>query len=62
MERYRHGVIRCDPRVADLIVSGVCPLADTDRILASLAAALPLRVSRYTGYWVVVEPKNPGQP
>ncbi|MFY4260115.1 FecR domain-containing protein [Achromobacter xylosoxidans] len=60
--RYRHGVIRCDPRVADLIVSGVYPLADTDRILASLAAALPLRVSRYTGYWVVVEPENPGQP
>lgn len=62
VERYRHGVIRCDPRVADLIVSGVYPLADTDRILASLAAALPLRVSRYTGYWVVVAPKNPGQP
>jgi transmembrane sensor len=62
VERYRHGVIRCDPRVADLIVSGVYPLADTDRILASLAAALPLRVSHYTGYWVVVEPKNPGQP
>ncbi|MCG2606508.1 FecR domain-containing protein [Achromobacter insuavis] len=60
--RYRHGVIRCDPRVADLIVSGVYPLADTDRILASLAAALPVQVSRYTGYWVVVEPKNPGRP
>ncbi|WP_313388742.1 FecR family protein, partial [Achromobacter aegrifaciens] len=55
--RYRRGVIRCDPRVADLIVSGVYALDDTDRILASLARALPLRVSRYTSYWVVVEPR-----
>ncbi len=55
--RYRRGVIRCDPRVADLVVSGVYALDDTDRILASLARALPLRVSRYTGYWVVVEPR-----
>ena len=55
--RYRRGVIRCDPRVADLIVSGVYALDDTDRILASLARALPLRVSRYTAYWVVVEPR-----
>ncbi|ADP17163.1 FecR family protein 14 [Achromobacter xylosoxidans A8] len=55
--RYRRGVIRCDPRVADLIVSGVYSLDDTDRILASLARALPLRVSRYTGYWVVIEPR-----
>ncbi len=55
--RYRRGVIRCDPQVADLVVSGVYALDDTDRILASLARALPLRVSRYTGYWVVVEPR-----
>ncbi|AVG39872.1 FecR domain-containing protein [Achromobacter insolitus] len=55
--RHRRGVIRCDPRVADLIVSGVYSLDDTDRILSSLARVLPLRVSRYTGYWVVIEPR-----
>lgn len=55
--RHRPGVIRCHASVADLIVSGVYPLGDTDRVLASLAAALPLRISRYTNYWVVVEPR-----
>jgi transmembrane sensor len=59
--RYRRGVIRCHADVADLIVSGVYPLGDTDRILASLSAALPLRIARYTDYWIVIE-KNPPRP
>ncbi|WP_094815896.1 FecR domain-containing protein [Bordetella genomosp. 12] len=54
--RYRPGFLRCEPQVADLIVSGVYPLADTDRILAALQTALPLRISRLTRYWVSVGP------
>jgi transmembrane sensor len=52
--RYRPGAIRCDPAVADLVVSGVYPIHDTDRILESLSHALPVRVSYATRYWVTV--------
>jgi len=52
--RYRSGVLRCDPAVADLLVSGVYPLADTDAVLASLPQALPVRVRWVTRYWVTV--------
>ena len=52
--RYRTGVLRCDPAVADLIVSGVYPIKDTDAILQSLARALPVQVHSVTPYWVTV--------
>lgn len=52
--RYRSGVLRCDPAVADLPVSGVFPLHDTDAILQSLVQALPIRVRMTTRYWVTV--------
>ncbi|MEC5397566.1 FecR domain-containing protein [Uliginosibacterium sp. H1] len=53
--RYRPGLLRCSPEVAQLRVSGVFPLADTDRILATLTAALPVQVMQRTRYWVTVE-------
>ena len=52
--RYRSGILRCDPAVADLVVSGVYPLHDTDAILQSLAEVLPVRVRTLTHYWVTV--------
>jgi len=52
--RYRSGFVRCDPDVAELIVSGVYPLDDTDRTLAMLAQALPVKVVFRTPYWVTV--------
>lgn len=52
--RHRPGIARCDPAVAELIVSGVYPLDDTDRALAALAQALPVRVQYATRYWVTV--------
>ena len=54
--RYRAGVLRCDPAVADLPVSGVYPLRDIDAILQSLVQALPVRVRMTTRYWVTVGP------
>lgn len=56
--RYRAGVLRCDPAVADLVVSGVYPLDDTDRVLAALAEALPVRVEYTTPYWVTVRARQ----
>ncbi|MDR0258737.1 MAG: FecR domain-containing protein [Comamonas sp.] len=52
--RYRPGMVRVDPQIADLRLSGVFPLADTDRILATLPSVLPVRVQWRTRYWVTV--------
>lgn len=55
LRRYRPGVLRCDPDVADQRVTGVFSLRDTDRALASLALALPVDVVYRTRYWVTVQ-------
>lgn len=52
--RYRSGVLRCDPAVAELVISGVFPLADTDAVLRAMAQALPVRVRSVTRYWITV--------
>ena len=57
--RYRRGVLRCAPEVADLRFSGVFPLDDPDRILAMLPNSLPVAVHWRTRWWVTV---TPGQP
>ncbi|VFR56942.1 Fe2+-dicitrate sensor, membrane component [plant metagenome] len=54
--RYRPGVLRCAPAVADLPVSGALSLADTDAALDMLQGQLPLRVRRFSRYWVSVGP------
>lgn len=54
LSRYRTGVLRCDPRIADLKVSGAFPIDNTDRALAALESGFSLRVSRYSRYWVTV--------
>lgn len=56
LARYRPGVLRCDPAVADLRISGSFPLVNTDRILQSLVDTLPVRVAMVTRYWVQVVP------
>lgn len=53
--RYRRGQLNCNPAVARLLVSGSYPLADTERILDLLEVALPVKVKRFTRYWVTVE-------
>lgn len=55
LSHYRRGVLRCDAAVADLLVSGVFSLADTDRALASLAVGLPVETAYRTRYWVSVK-------
>ena len=52
--RHRSGRIACDPAVAALRISGSFPLGDSDRILAAVERALPVRVERYTRYWVTL--------
>ena len=54
LARYRHGLLRCDPEVAGLHVSGALSVADTDQALNALELTLPVRVSRLSRYWVTV--------
>lgn len=53
--RYRRGQLNCDPKVADLLISGTYPVDDSERVLDLLAVSLPVRVKRFTRYWVTVE-------
>lgn len=53
--RYRRGQLKCDARVADLLISGTYPLDDSERILDLLEISLPVKVRRFTRYWVTVE-------
>lgn len=54
LARYRPGVLRCDPAVANERLSGVFPVRDTDRILQTLPSVLPVQVTARTRYWVTV--------
>ncbi|WP_176460904.1 FecR domain-containing protein [Janthinobacterium sp. PC23-8] len=56
LSRYRPGLIHCAPEVAQLRLSGVFLLFDTDRILNLLPDSLPVQVRSRTRYWVSVEP------
>lgn len=51
---YRKGILRLDPAVAQLRISGTFPLDDTDRVLSALASALPIAVTRVSPYWVSI--------
>lgn len=53
--RYRRGRLNCDAKVANLLISGSYPLTDSERILDMLEIALPVRIQRFTRYWVNVQ-------
>jgi len=54
LARYRPGLLRCAPEVAELKVSGTYQLGDTEQILQLLARSLPVRIDYRTRYWVSV--------
>lgn len=58
LSRYRSGILRCDDAVADLEVSGVFPLNDTDKALQQMAQALPVSIHSRTRYWVTIVPRE----
>ena len=55
--RYRAGILRCDPAVAGLRISGAFQLQDTDAVLAALPSTLPVRVRYRSAYWVTIAPR-----
>lgn len=56
LRRYRPGLVQLAPEVAGLRLSGVFPLADTDRILQALVQVLPVQVHVPVRYWARIGP------
>jgi transmembrane sensor len=56
LSRYRHGVVRCDPAIADLEISGAFPITDVDAALLSIAKTLSIRIESFTPYMVMLKP------
>ena len=54
LKRYRPGVLRWDPSLETLRVTGSFRLDDTDRILTLLAQTLGFEVRARTRYWVTL--------
>ncbi len=55
LARYRQGYLIGDASLAGLRISGAFPIDNTDRILYSLVATLPVDVQRFTDYWITVK-------
>jgi transmembrane sensor len=58
LSRYRPGILRWEPALESLRVTGTFRLDDTDKILFLLAATLPLNVQTRTRYWVTLEARK----
>ncbi|MBH3412254.1 FecR domain-containing protein [Pseudomonas putida] len=58
LRRYRPGLLRWEVELERLRVTGTFRLDDTDRVLALLAASLPLEVHARTRYWVTLAPRE----
>lgn len=56
LARYRHGLLRVEPEVAGLRLTGAFRLDDTDTVLDSLARMLPVDVLYRSRYWVTIAP------
>lgn len=55
LTRYHRGVVRLDPALAELRISGAYPISDTSRTLNMLAQTYPILVSGHlNGYWVML--------
>ncbi|WP_387689895.1 ferric citrate uptake sigma factor regulator FecR [Photorhabdus sp. RM71S] len=56
LARYRSGILRCDPAVASLRLSGTFPMKNTDTILTVIEKTLPVKIQYITRFWVNVLP------
>lgn len=56
LSRYNLGVLRCDPTIAHLEISGAFPINDMDATLNSISKTLSIRVENLTRYWITLKP------
>nr|WP_315250286.1 FecR domain-containing protein [uncultured Duganella sp.] len=57
--RYQRGLLRCDPAVAQLHISGAFQLSHVDAVLDALPRSLPVNVIYRTRYWITIVPRAP---
>ncbi|WP_444930625.1 FecR domain-containing protein [Microbulbifer sp. SSSA002] len=55
LSRYRSGFLRCDPKLANHLVSGVFQLHDTDMILKTLARSAGAELRYVTRWWAAIQ-------
>ena len=58
LRRYRRGHLGVADEVAGLTVYGNLPIHDTDRVLAMLASALPIRIEQPLPWWTSIEARR----
>jgi transmembrane sensor len=58
LSRYRSGLLRWDPALEALRITGSFRLDNTDQVLALLAASLPIEVHTRTRFWVSLAPRQ----
>jgi transmembrane sensor len=58
LDRYRSGILRWQPELEALRVTGSFRLDDPDQVLNLLAVSLPLRVQWRTRYWATLVPQE----
>lgn len=57
LARYRSGIVRCHPAIADLRISGAFPIRETQRTLNMLVQTYPvIATGHLSGYWVTLYP------
>lgn len=61
LSRYRPGVLRWDPELEALRITGSFRLDNTDQVLSLLAASLPIDVQKRTRFWVSLVPRKLSQ-
>lgn len=54
LQTYRPGMLRIDPKAAQIRISGVFSLDDTDSTLRALAQTQPVHIIERTRYWVTI--------
>lgn len=58
LDRYHSGKLYYDYRIADLEVSGVFPMQDSEKVLKTLEQGLPIKVESQFYYWTKVSLKE----
>lgn len=58
LSRYRPGLLRWEPELEALRITGSFRLDNTDRVLSLLAASLPVEVHTRTRFWVTLAPRK----
>jgi transmembrane sensor len=61
LARYRSGIVRCDPAVGSLRITGAFQINNTDAALSNVALLLPVDIVYRSRYWTTIVPRAEAQ-